>query len=415
MSKVQTKPKRKTWEHPWSYKESFLVVLELIFMGLIFEVLSGGKGAPLLTWPVNMVVGAGLLLLLFIVHYRFKSRPMVKWLSSVPAAISAISFFALVTLLLGFLKQDDANANRYLSLLGLTHMKNSWLMMISGLYFLITLGLVALRRATPLRKKNLGFLLNHAGLWITIAAGYLGAGDLMRLNLTVMEEHAGVNQALDQRTQDAYLLPFSVKLLDFNIENYNPKLALLDGRTGTVVAEEGKTMPFIEKGLKTAVGDWEVEVLEYEPETFLVEGQYLPGDSLGNAPAAYVKAVNPGSGQEVEGWISSGSFRVMHTHMPLDNHYFLAMTIPEPEKYSSDIVIEEGEEQLPLTLEVNKPYKYRGWKLYQLSYDERMGKWSMVSVIEAVRDPWLPVVYFGIFMLLAGAMYLFWIGRDIKE
>ena len=415
MSKEQNKPKRKTWEHPWRYKESFLVVLELIFMGLIFEVLTGGKGAPLLKWPVNMVVGAILLLLVFIIYFRLKNRPMVKWLSSVPAAISAISFFALVTLLLGFIPQDDTDANRYLKLLGMTHMKNSWLMMISGLYFLTTLGLVALRRATPLRRKNLGFLLNHAGLWITIAAGYLGAGDLMRLNLTILEDHAGTNQAVNKRDSEAYLLPFSVRLEDFNIEHYNPKLALLDGRTGSVVAEEGKAMPFIEKGLKTTLQNWDVEVVEYEPEAFRKGDQYVFGDSLGNAPAAYIRARNPVSGHETEGWISSGSFRVMHEHMPLDNHYFVAMTIPEPEKFSSDIVIMDGVEELPLTLEVNKPYKHKGWKLYQQSYDERMGKWSQVSVIEAVRDPWLPIVYLGIFLLLAGAMYLFWIGQDIKE
>ena len=101
--------------------------------------------------------------------------------------------------------------------------------------------------------------------------------------------------------------------------------------------------------------------------------------------------------------------------MAIDQHQFLVMTNPEPEKYSSDIVIEDGEQEIPITLEVNKPFKYMGWKLYQLSYDERMGKWSMVSVIEAVRDPWLPVVYTGIFLLLAGALYLFWIGQDIKE
>ncbi len=171
VNKEKNKPKRKTWEHPWRYKESFLVVLELVFMGLIFEVLSGGKGAPLLKWPVNMMVGAGLLVLQFIIYNRFKRLPMVKWLSSVPAAISAISFFALVVLLLGFISQDDTDVNRYLKLLGLTHMKNSWLMMISGLYFLTTLGFTALRRATPFSRKNLGFLLNHAGLWITISAG----------------------------------------------------------------------------------------------------------------------------------------------------------------------------------------------------------------------------------------------------
>lgn len=408
-------PKRKTWEHPWRYRESFLVVLELVFMGLIFEVLSGGKGAPLLKWPVNMMVGAGLLLLLFIVYFRFKSRPIVKWLSSIPAAISAISFFALVVLLLGFIHQDDAGANRYLKLLGMTHMKNSWLMMISGLYFLTTLGMVALRRAIPLRRKNLGFLLNHAGLWITIAAGYFGAGDLMRLNLTVMEGQGSTNQAVDKRTGEAYLLPFSVRLVDFNIEHYKPKLAIYDDRTGSVVLEEGKTMPFVEKGLKATMLNWDVEVLDYEPEAFRVDDQYVSGDSIGNAPAAYVKASNIVSGQEAEGWISCGSFRVMNQPMPLDNHNFLVMTNPEPEKFSSDIVIRGGVEALPLTLEVNKPFKYMGWKLYQLSYDERMGKWSQVSVIEAVRDPWLPIVYVGIFLLLAGALYLFWIGQDIKE
>ena len=416
MNKEQNKPKRKTWEHPWRYKESFLVVLELVFMGLIFEVLTGGKGAPLLKWPANMMVGVGLLLLLFTIYYRFKRLPMVKWLSSIPAAISAISFFALVVLLLGFIRQDDTDVNRYLKLIGLTHMKNSWLMMISGLYFLTTLGFVALRRATPFSRKNLGFLLNHAGLWITIAAGYLGSGDLMRLNLTIWEGQPSMNQAMDKRTQQVHTLPFSVRLIDFNIKDYNPKMAIMDGRSGAISFEEGKALPFIEEGLKTTLMEWDVEVLEYEPTAFRQDEIYFEADSVGSAPAAYVKVINKVSGEEKNGWLSSGSFRVVHQHIPLDNHNFLVMTIPEPEKYSSDIlIVNKIGEARPLTLEVNKPFKYMGWKLYQQSYDERMGKWSQVSVLEAVRDPWLPVVYFGIFLLLAGAFYLFWIGQEIKE
>ncbi len=416
MNKEQNKPKRKTWEHPWRYKESFLVVLELVFMGLIFEVLTGGKGAPLLKWPANMMVGVGLLLLLFTIYYRFKRLPMVKWLSSIPAAISAISFFALVVLLLGFIRQDDTDVNRYLKLLGLTHMKNSWLMMISGLYFLTTLGFVALRRATPFSRKNLGFLLNHAGLWITIAAGYLGSGDLMRLNLTIWEGQPSMNQAMDKRTQQVHTLPFSVRLIDFNIKDYNPKMAIMDGRSGAISFEEGKALPFIEEGLKTTLMEWDVEVLEYEPTAFRQDEIYFEVDSVGSAPAAYVKVINKVSGEEKNGWLSSGSFRVVHQHIPLDNHNFLVMTIPEPEKYSSDIlIVNKIVEARPLNVEVNKRFKYMGWKLYQQSYDERMGKWSQVSVLEAVRDPWLPVVYFGIFLLLAGAFYLFWIGQEIKE
>ena len=129
-----------------------------------------------------------------------------------------------------------------------------------------------------------------------------------------------------------------------------------------------------------------------------------------------MKAVSQVSGEEKSGWISCGSFRVTQQALPLDQHNYLVMTNPEPEKYSSDIVLYGNDEkEIPLTLEVNKPFKYMGWKLYQQSYDESMGKWSRLSVINAVKDPWLPVVYLGIFLLLAGAAYLFWIGREIKE
>ena len=36
-----------------------------------------------------------------------------------------------------------------------------------------------------------------------------------------------------------------------------------------------------------------------------------------------------------------------------------------------------------------------------------MGKWSNLSVFELVRDPWLPAVYFGIYMILMGAVLMF--------
>lgn len=59
------------------------------------------------------------------------------------------------------------------------------------------------------------------------------------------------------------------------------------------------------------------------------------------------------------------------------------------------------------TIRVNKPLSVRGWKIYQFSYDEARGKDSDISVFELVRDPWLPFVYLGIFMMLAGALSLF--------
>lgn len=408
--------KRKLWTHPWGYRESFMVVLELVLLGLIFEVITGGRGAPLLGWPVNLIAGLVILGVLLLLHITRKDRPFIKWLSSVPAAISAISFLALVTLLLGFIPQGNHQAGGIASTLGLYHLKNSWLMMVSGLYFLLTLGMVAMRRAIPLKKKNLGFLLNHAGLWIIIFGAYLGSGDLQRLHLTLTEGSAPTAIAENPVSGQRYELPFSIQLLDFKIEEYNPKMGIVDARTGKLVEEDGQVLTLIGNGTKVTRRGWTLEVLRYEPNSFRKGMTYFASDSLGAAPSALIRAIDNASGEERQGWISCGSFMVKGQSLDLDRNYFLVMTEPEPRKFSSELLLRDrGGSSLPVNVEVNRAYTHMGWKLYQISYDERMGKWSTVSVIEAVRDPWLPVVYTGIFMLLAGALYLFWIGREIKE
>ena len=90
----------------------------------------------------------------------------------------------------------------------------------------------------------------------------------------------------------------------------------------------------------------------------------------------------------------------------------MALTTPEARKYSSKIEVTVGEKiKDTITLEVNKPFHINGWMIYQVSYDQSKGKWSSLSVLDAVSDPWLKVIYTGIFILLAGAIYMFWIGR----
>lgn len=414
----ETEPRnapRKTWQHPWGYRESFMVVLELVLLGLIFEVLSGGSGAPLPEYPVNILAGILLPILLAGLYLLFRRHPLIKWLSSVPAAISAIAFFAAVVLLLGFIPQGNPDTNRYMHLMGLSHIKNSWLMMVSGFYFLITLGMVTIRRARTLTRRNLGFLLNHAGLWITIASGYLGSGDLVRLNIQVIEGQEAISTGWDTKTGNPVPLPFSLVLEDFDIEEYPPKIAVVDGRSGSIVSGDGRSSAMVDAGMEMTSGEWEIRILDFLPAAVKGEGGYLASGSAGAAPAAFISILNPSGGGTIAGWVSCGSYKEPYNHIPLDQHHFLAMLQPEPKKYSSDILMEvPGNSPLSATLEVNKPFRHSGWKLYQLSYDERMGKWSRLSVIEAVRDPWLPLVYAGIFLLMGGAAFLFWMGREMK-
>ena len=82
-----------------------------------------------------------------------------------------------------------------------------------------------------------------------------------------------------------------------------------------------------------------------------------------------------------------------------------------PRRFASDIqILTKTGEDIRTTIEVNKPVEVDGWKIYQYGYDTQMGAMSQISILELVSDPWLPLVYTGIYMMLAGAVYMFVLG-----
>lgn len=257
----------------------------------------------------------------------------------------------------------------------------------------------------------MGFLLNHLGLWIVIAGASLGAGDMHRLNMRLQEGGEYTNRAVNNKNE-VYQLKLAVRLLDFEMETYPPKLALLN-KDFKFIRQEGLKMPLVEKGLQTQLLDWQVEVQDYYE--LAVKGdttQFRPFPTMGAVPAVHVRATHAKSGQQAEGWLAGSSFLLKPEILKLGDGLSLALTEPEPKRYASvvEYITKEGQHDTA-TVEVNKPLKINGWKIYQNSYDASRGRWSQTSILELIYDPWLPVVYIGIFMMLAGGVYIFWIGR----
>ena len=78
-----------------------------------------------------------------------------------------------------------------------------------------------------------------------------------------------------------------------------------------------------------------------------------------------------------------------------------------PRRFASDIQIQtKTGKKIQTTVEVNKPVEVDGWKIYQYGYDTQMGAMSQYSILELISDPWLPLVYTGIYMMLAGALLM---------
>jgi len=315
--------------------------------------------------------------------------------------------------LLGFIPQGKP-MYRILELLGFNHLKNSWPFIIIEIYVITSLGLVIMRRTLPLTRRNIGFFLNHFGLWLTLVTAGLGSGDLKRLSLELFVK-GDYNKLASDGKNEIFSLPFSMKLLDFQIHYYNPKIAIADSKSGEVTRKHGEVLPLIQKGSQVMLEDWKIDVTELIPYALKSDTGYYASNEPGTAAAVYIIAKNEHSRDSLRGWLCSGSMRTDPKYIYINRNQILFITAPEPKKFQSKVVIKSTTGRMDtLVLEVNKPHSEKGWKLYQMSYDETMGKDSQVSIIEAVHDPWLPIVYTGVFCLIAGSLYLFWKGGEVR-
>lgn len=310
--KNSTKRNKLFSQFPWGYIESFIIVFVILIIGFILELFTSKPIAPP-AFPRNLLI-----IILFIVYigttYYFIKHPLIEWLTTIPAAISAISLYTLLVLLMGFIQQEENNSFKILEALGLTHITTSWTYLLATGYLLIILGYTIAKRIRQFSRsfpaqtlRNLTFFLLHMGLWLIISSASLGTADLVRLVMPVNEGER-TKVAFDEQN-NVYKMPFTIELIDFIIEEYPPQ----------------------------------------------------------------------------------------------------RMTPPAVKNFSSYIIIisDSNGIQYKTQVKVNKAFSYKGWKIYQSGYDGDGKR----SIFEVVKDPWLNAVYIGIYMLLAGAVLLFWLGK----
>lgn len=415
---------RKIWEHPWGYVEGFIVATGVLLSGILLQLAAGNIETALFALPVNTIIGALFVAGLLVVHFLGRKGRMVRWLCSVYATIPALAVLLLLAMIMGFIPQfavgiakEQLPPNPFTPL-GWYQMTTSWPFVLLCFYNLTILGLTTLRRTTKKQSwREIGFYLNHLGLFIALLGGILGTADMERLTMTVQEGQVEWRGTL--QTGEIKELPIAIQLDTFMIEQYEPKLV--------VINNEGKMLPtsrpesYMFEGVEktTTIAGIALEIIDYLPHAAIFKDStfmnVVPMMMEGACTAIKVKANKTGLAQPVEGWISSGSYLFPHVFLQIDAETSIAMPIQEVKKYSSHVTAftQEGLTK-EAVIEVNKPLKVEEWMIYQYSYDDEKGKYSDTSVFELVRDPWFNVVYTGIIMLLAGALFLFIAGPKKK-
>lgn len=399
----------RTWfQSPWQYRESVLLAVLAAAVGFGLQYAMGGQGVAMPGWPMNGLVLALLALGTLTVALAFRRQPFVQWLGGIPLGLTLIIALAILSFIGGMVPQGTEGSPLSLRL-GLHSVFSSWPFALIVSLFLLNLGLSLVWKTVPFSPRNLQFILFHAGFWIALACGVLGRSDLERLIVPVYEGRSSSHGMVSGSRDDIRELPFSIHLHDFSIEEYPPEVLLYDPSADRFIMDESQTMKGIGPGGSLSWKGTRVEILEYLPSA--VPG--ADGTPTAAPPAAgipYARVRITGVGEQPDAWISTGGPGMRPYAAQIGSRYLIMMP-GSPKAYRSAVTINGADgSSREAELEVNKPVDFAGWKLYQMGYDESSGRFSTLSLLEAIRDPWLPAVYLGLFMILAGNALFFWNG-----
>ena len=383
------------WEKPWKFKEAIAIGAGLVITGILLEFCVGAINWALFSFPVNAVVLAALLLVVAVGSALRGKVYVLEFLTGGSSGIVAIAYAAAMTVIMGLLPQT---AGQSTAMFGLANMLSWWPFALVYLWLTLIVGIVGLRDVVLLvkgRKRSVASVLSHVGLFVAIVCGTLGNADVQRLKMSV-KVGSPEWRACDE-TGKVVELPLAIELHRFAIEQYPMQVVIVDNASGKTVSDSPWTVSMTRQ-------------LEYAAPNVAdsVDVDYVEWHSVGAASAAFVEAVNSDNGQRKQGWISCGSFAFPYHGLKLDDRQSAVMPEREPKRFASIVTVyTKAGDSVNDTIEVNKPLDVDGWKIYQLSYDENLGRWSDVSIFELVKDPWLPAVYCGIALMLAGAVIMF--------
>lgn len=399
------------WKYPWKYKEAIWIAIFLTLVGILLQLSLPPVPLELLKFPLNIYSGIGYLIGLFVLFLWGKRNKYIYWFSCAQAAIISLSSLLILIVVMGLTKQLSLAHTQSLPWwnFGFSQMTRSWVFAVHFFYFLTILGLVSLRRLAVFHKRDLPFVLNHWGLFIALFAGILGNGDVQKLRLQALLNKP-TSQAFDAKGQ-LHQLPFSMQLQSFSIVAYPPKLCVVDNKTKQMLPlKRPENLVVSDSITKGKLFDWMLTPTQFLPFAVPLLGtdtsQYVATKRKGAPSAIYLIAEK--GGQTKAGWVSSGNAWFPYKLLQLDEHCSIAMLPLEPKQFISKLQFTTQDQQkIKATIEVNKTFSIEGWKIYQVGYNEQMGRWSTSSILELVKDPWLPFVYWGIGMMLAGALCLF--------
>ena len=222
------------WQKPWGYKEGFAICGGLFLVGTLLQIVLGKVHLDLLAYPVNLILGLVYLVLIIAASLLSRKVYLFRWMSGYQAAVTSMIAAVIITVIMGLTLQvnEKVHVTGIAGWLGFHQMLSAWSFSLLLVWFITLLGMVTLRRIRHFKPRDIPFILNHMGLFLALTGAILGSADMQRLKMQTSIGKAEW-RAFDE-DQKLMELPLAIELHDFTIDEYPPKLMLIDNETGKV-------------------------------------------------------------------------------------------------------------------------------------------------------------------------------------
>ncbi len=382
------------------YAQGSIIAFLVLITGLVMDLFLSPPAILIPAFPKNLFLLIVLLAAIIVSGILLKNKAYYALMSSAYTAVPALAVFTLLVVLMGLIPQHSGT-NSFLN-----GIKSSWTFYLAGFYLVVILMYATGNHIRQFNTKNICFVLNHLGVIVILIAGGVKPGDYQDYTMT-LKQGEPVWYATDRRG-NTHELDFALEMKDFILEQHPPLLEIL--------SEDNASLNLVEIKTDAAQQTVKYEDLSLVIDTYLGEAtDAVPGYKNHFSPDA-VSAIRfhvfKNDIPVVSNiWIDSGNAFLPPTTYT-SGGYTIRLNKPMPKQYTTKArLYKKGEEPENINISVNHPAEINGWKLYQQSYNTQMGKYTAISVLNLTNDPWLPVMYFGFFLLMAGMATLFFKGK----
>lgn len=386
----------------------FYLAIVFVFIGFVLDVvLKKPLGLLVPVFPGNLILLVGTLLVLIIIGIIFRKTLAFKFITSVKVAVPAICFFTVLLILIGIIPQEFNQNSKNIH--WLYNIKNSWTFYLTGLLLVIILMAATAKRMKVFSFRNIAFVFNHLGITIILLGAGFGQSDYKELRMTLIQNEP-IWYAYN-KNNELVELDFALEMQSFELEYHLPliKIEIDKQKRFKLLEIDTANLPY-----NIQYGDYTITFKEVCLECVKKDNSYVNFEFPRAVSATNILLKNMSSNIDTTFWISTGSKMYLRD---IFNHRGVQISImpPAAKKYTTRArYYPKNGTNSDVIIQVNKPAKLGQYLVYQQSYDIDKGKYSNISVLNIVKDPWMPVVYLGIFMLLAGIVLLFVTGTHFN-